>query len=41
MRAHVRVYDTVPVSETISVIMFGGRCVYLWRQSTRPAEKEA
>jgi putative OPT family oligopeptide transporter len=34
-------YDDVPVSETISVLMFVGLCVYLWWQSNRPAAKES
>jgi hypothetical protein len=34
-------YDDVPVSQTISLLMFVGLCVYLWWQSNRHAEKES
>ena len=33
-------YDNVPVSQTVSAVMFVALCVYLWRQSTRAVEKE-
>jgi putative OPT family oligopeptide transporter len=33
-------YDNVPVSETVSIVMFVGLCVYLWVRSTRVVEKE-
>jgi uncharacterized oligopeptide transporter (OPT) family protein len=33
-------YDDIPVSQTVSVVMFVGLCVYLWWQSNRHVEKE-
>ena len=35
-----RFYDDIPVSQTVSVVMFVGLCVYLWWQSNRHVEKE-
>jgi uncharacterized oligopeptide transporter (OPT) family protein len=34
-------YDDIPVSQTVSAVMFVGLCVYLWWQSNRSIEKGA
>jgi hypothetical protein len=33
-------YDNLPISETVSALLFVGLCLYIWYESQRRARKE-